>query len=62
MSQCKLDTWFAVENKNLKAAAEYFEYWENKLGTPDLHKQRLEILCVLQPSRDVKLTTKALSM
>jgi hypothetical protein len=54
-----LDTWFAVENKNLKGAPEYFE---NKLGTPDLHKQRLEIYCVLQPSRDVTLTIKALSM
>jgi hypothetical protein len=32
-----LEAWFAPENKKLKAAAKYFEYWENKLSTPDLH-------------------------
>jgi hypothetical protein len=36
----QLDTWFAAKNKKLNAAAKYFEYWENKGGTPDLHKQR----------------------
>jgi hypothetical protein len=58
----QLDTWFAAESKKLNAAAKYFEYWEKKVGTPDLHKQRLEILCVLRLSCHVKLTIKALDV
>jgi hypothetical protein len=57
----QLDTWLAAEKtKKLNAAAKYFEYWENKLGTAHLHKQIREILCVLRPSCDVKLTTRGL--
>jgi hypothetical protein len=51
----QLDSCLAAENNKLNAAAKYFEYWEHKPGTSHLHK-RLEILCVLLPSRDVKLT------
>jgi hypothetical protein len=52
----QLATWLSAENKKLNAAAKFLEYWGNKLGTSHLHKQKLEILCVLRPSCHVKLT------
>jgi hypothetical protein len=60
--QSQLDTRFAAKIKKSEGSCQvlyYVEYRENKLGMPDLHKQRIEILCVLRPTRDVKLTTKA---